>query len=247
MMYLGNKAVGITYPVLLNWDKVAQGTEDLSVFDDATLSDDVTTIAPNAFAGLPVKNITGYAVTTIMSKSFYNCRSLINISFPNVETIGDEAFRYCASKYTASHFLRLKTIGDSAFRDSAIDYIIAPEVIQIGIDAFYSNTNLKCTDLGNRNITDGFKGVRYCFEQYAGCTVILRYGYVLPADSNWFYISAWLKNPSIPGTLYVWQDLIKDYKNHAVWGPLLASNGNRILPIEGSMYEEHYGDGTPIE
>ena len=246
MIYLGNKAVGISHRFLLNWDKVARGTENLSVFDNICLTDDITTVVDNAFAGLPIKNIVGNAVTLINYKGFNNCRYLSSISFKNVETIESDAFRYCASKFSASPFMKLKTIGNNAFRECAIECIVGPNVISVGSDAFYANTNLKCTDLGNRNIKSGFTGVQYCFEQTATCIVILRYGYVLPAASGWFYNSCWLKNTTKPGTLYVWQDLIEAYQNHAVWGPLLACNGNQLLPIEGSVYETNYGDGTPI-
>lgn len=246
MIYLGDKAIGLSHRVFLNWDKVAQGTENLSIFDNVCLSDDITTIVDNAFGGLPIKNITGNAVTSINYRGFYNCRYLTSINFSNAETIDSEAFRYCASRFTSSPFQKLKTIGNHAFRDCAIEYLIAPEVTQIGGDAFYANANLKCTDLGNRNIMSGFTGTSYCFEQNATCIVILRYGYVLPAASGWFYSNCWLKNSSKPGTLYVWRDLIEEYQNHPVWGPLLASNGNHILPIEGSIYEANYGDGTPI-
>lgn len=246
MMYLGDKAIGISHRVLLNWDKVAQGTEDLSMFDNVYLSDKVTTIADNAFFGLPVTSIAGDGVKSIGYRSFYNCRNLTSINFENAETMGNEAFRYCSHKMTASHFMKLRTIGANALRDSGIEYLIAPKVISIGSDAFYSNTNLKCTDLGDKSIVSDFTGTSYCFEQYAECIVILRYGYVLPAVALWFYSNCWLKNATKPGTLYVWQELIDGYRNHTVWGPLLASNGNQILPIEGSVYETRYGDGTPI-
>lgn len=246
MIYLGDKAIGVSHRAFLNWDKVAQGTEDLSMFNNICLSDEVTTIADNAFSCFPIINITGHCVTKVSYRGFYNCRNLSSINFENVETVESEAFRYCSHKIAARPFPKLKTIGNNAFRDCSIDYVIAPEVTQIGSDAFYSNQNLKCTDLGNRSIVSGFTGTSYCFEQNADCIVILRYGYVLPAVALWFYSNCWLKHPTKPGTLYVWQDLIDGYQNHAVWGPLLAANGNQILPIEGSVYETEYGDGTPI-
>ena len=246
MMYLGDKAVGISCRALLQWDSVAQGTEDMSMFENVCLSDGITNIVDNAFSGLPIVNVTANSVKSIGTKSFYNCKNLSSISFENVESIANEAFRDCANKLTANHFHKLHTIGSHALRNSGIEYFVAPRLINIGNDALYSNSYLKCMDLGNKSIVSGFNATTYCFDHNAACIVILRYGYVLPATDLWFYSNCWLKNAKTPGTLYVWQELIERYQNHAVWGPLLASNDNQIIPIEGSAYETSYGDGTLI-
>jgi len=48
------------------------------------------------------------------------------------------------------------------------------------------------------------------------------------------------------GTLYVPQALIESYQNATNWSTILAYPNNQILPIEGSIYETQYADGTPI-
>ena len=51
------------------------------------------------------------------------------------------------------------------------------------------------------------------------------------------------------GTLYVPSALIDSYKSATNWSTLLAYGSgeqNQILPIEGSIYETQYADGTPI-
>jgi len=222
------------------------GTEDLSVFDNISLSANVTSIANHAFEGIPITYIGGEGVTHIGDSSFANCKKLAGFNFENVQTIDSQGFRYCNNLKNSAYLPKVTLLGSHAFRDSTLRHIIAPNVINIGMDCFYSNMYLQSADLGNINITDGFVNNKYCFEFNAACIVILRYGYVLDADSGWFYSNSWLNNKNTPGTLYVWQNLIEGYRNHSVWGPLLASNNNKILPIEGSGYENNYGDGTPI-
>lgn len=48
------------------------------------------------------------------------------------------------------------------------------------------------------------------------------------------------------GTLYVPSDLVETYKTATNWSTLYGL-GNQFLPIEGSIYETQYADGTPIE
>lgn len=48
------------------------------------------------------------------------------------------------------------------------------------------------------------------------------------------------------GTLYVPQALIADYQAATNWSTILGYETNQILPIEGSIYETQYADGTPI-
>lgn len=49
------------------------------------------------------------------------------------------------------------------------------------------------------------------------------------------------------GTLYVKQSLISSYQSETNWSTLLSYENNQILPIEGSIYDGYYADGTPIE
>lgn len=48
------------------------------------------------------------------------------------------------------------------------------------------------------------------------------------------------------GTLYVPSVLIADYQSATNWSTILGYTKNKILPIEGSIYETQYADGTPI-
>lgn len=48
------------------------------------------------------------------------------------------------------------------------------------------------------------------------------------------------------GTLYVPSAQIANYQAAANWSTILGYANNQILPIEGSIYETQYVDGTPI-
>ena len=48
------------------------------------------------------------------------------------------------------------------------------------------------------------------------------------------------------GTLYVPSALISSYQSATNWATILGYTNNQILPIEGSVYENAYADGTPI-
>ena len=48
------------------------------------------------------------------------------------------------------------------------------------------------------------------------------------------------------GKLYVPSSLISSYQAATNWSTILGYANNQILPIEGSMYETQYADGTPI-
>ncbi len=49
------------------------------------------------------------------------------------------------------------------------------------------------------------------------------------------------------GALYVPSSLISSYQSATNWSTILGYANNQILPIEGSIYETQYADGTPIE
>lgn len=48
------------------------------------------------------------------------------------------------------------------------------------------------------------------------------------------------------GTLYVPSDMISAYQAASNWSTILGYANNQIKAIEGSYYETHYADGTPI-
>lgn len=167
--------------------------------------------------------------TKIPNRFCYNCTSLKEISMPNVKTICVDAFRFCPIN----------------------DPLVLPEVTEIRGTAFYQRSSgtstIKTIDLcASTGGTIGASGL-------AGLpsldTLILRSSTIWTlANVNSFLYSRFQSGRS-GGTLYVPQDLIGQYTQAANWSTILGYGSgaqNQILPIEGSIYETQYADGTPI-
>ena len=79
-------------------------------------------------------------------------------------------------------------------------------------------------------------------------TLIIRNANVVPTLGNisWFNNTPFASGKS-GGTLYVPSALISSYQSASNWNTILGYANNQILPIEGSVYENAYADGTPIE
>ena len=242
MIYLGDSPIGVNHPMSIDWDGVATGT--VSIVNNIVLSDTVETIANDAFVGLSMSTIVGNEVKTVGNRAFLNCSKLKTVSFPKLKTINDNSFQYTSSLKSITTD-ETEKFGARSLNASGITCIVAPKLKEINTDALYNINALAYLDIGNKQINN-FVGLGYVFDHNATCITILRYNYVLPAASGWFYNGCFLKKSGTPSTLYVWQDLISAYENHSVWGPLLSSNNNQILPIEGSEYETHYADGREI-
>ena len=81
-------------------------------------------------------------------------------------------------------------------------------------------------------------------------TLVIRSSSVMPLGNvNAFSNATAFRNGGAGGTLYVPQALVNSYKASTNWSTILGYGGgeqNKILPIEGSIYETQYADGTPI-
>jgi len=78
-------------------------------------------------------------------------------------------------------------------------------------------------------------------------TLIIRSSTIMPlANVNAFSNATKFRSGGAGGTLYVPQSLVEGYKAATNWSTILGYSTNSILPIEGSIYETQYADGTPI-
>jgi len=123
----------------------------------------------DAFTNL--RSISGAEVTLIRRLAFYEVKSLENINFPNLVSIGEGAFSYC-EKLTSLHFPEVISIGTAAFQHcTGINSIYFPKATNIGGAAFYSCISLtsvslpKATIIGEE-LTDGFSSAGV----FARCT-----------------------------------------------------------------------------
>lgn len=146
------------------------------------------------------------------------------INFKNVTHIGTRALRYA----------------------TGIRILVFPSVSQIGSYPLADINGVEAVDLGanHPNIT-----VYYFSGDWSVATLILRKGSVVSlAALNALDRTPFASNRPVSygGTLYVPQSLISSYQSATNWSTILADAKNQILPIEGSIYENAYADGTPI-
>lgn len=209
----------------------------------------VTSIDEYAFSGCTsLESFDGENVVDLYSGSknyiFNGCTNLASVSFPKLTGIYQYVFQNCTSLKTV-HLPNLTRLNTYNFKGSGVETIVLPKYNNLvsAWQVFNGATKLKTIDIyGASSVPQ-----QYC----AGCTVlntlILRRTTV-PTLQN---INAFQNTPfasgNAGGTLYVPNDLISSYQSASNWSTILGYSTNQILPIEGSIYETQYADGTPIE
>lgn len=128
-----------------------------------------------------------------------------------------------------------------------LEYAVLPKNTKIYNTAFANDTKLKAVDfLGSTG--NGFSGSSMAFSAANAFKVLvirLTSG-VCKLNNIAVFSSCPFASGKAGGTLYVPQDLIASYQAATNWSTILGYANNRILPIEGSIYETQYADGTPI-
>lgn len=161
-------------------------------------------------------------LTSAPWKCFTGCTNLASVSFPSLTTIGRDQF----------------------IESTKITTLVLPAFVgSIWSNSLRLNTLLTAVDVYSPTIIKG--------GALSGCTTlstfIIRRTDAVTTLEN---ISAFQNTPfasgGTGGTLYVPQALISSYQSATNWSTILGYTNNQILPIEGSIYETQYADGTPI-
>lgn len=186
----------------------------------------------------------------LSQRMFYSCTKLANVSIPSITRIrGSYVFYDCqalTSFHSPSSVVTWDNLDYSFWRCNKMETIVLPTFNKgIGSNAFRYCSKLQKADFGSP-LSIGNA------DNFNSCTVldtlILR-----KTDSictmntlgNNFNNTPFASNGS-GGTLYVPSALISAYQSAAGWSTLLGYANNQILPIEGSIYETQYADGTSI-
>ena len=125
-----------------------------------------------------------------------------------------------------------------------MQYLVLPKLTKI-YNNFVSNcSNLLAIDILGGSITGGS-------QQFGSCRslktfVIRKSDGVCSLGNAGAFNGSPFASGGTGGALYVPQTLIAAYQEATNWSTYLAYPNNRILPIEGSIYETQYADGTPI-
>lgn len=201
---------------------------------DIVLDSSVTGFPHTYFmSGQPISSFRGDGIVGLGNYSFSQCTSLVTIHFPNLTSLyATHCFDGC-SALTMACFPKLGT-GSTQYTYTA---------------TFYNCSSLQSADLGTLGDTSRGRGLNN--QDFYGCTnlktLILRKNDAICAlgNVNAFQNSAF-DSTGTGGTLYVPSSLISSYQSATNWSTILGYANNQILPIEGSIYETQYADGTPI-
>lgn len=174
-----------------------------------------------------------FPYTTIIPTGFcLRCTGITQINVPLVTTLFGNAFQLC----------------------SRLVYAVFPKLRSFqGNSAFASCTSLAAADFGGNASASQARDGFYSAYTFNGCTslktLILRGNEVWKLGTVNTFNNTPFASGKAGGTLYVPQDLIASYQAATNWSTILGYGSgaqNQILPIEGSIYETQYADGTAI-
>ena len=201
------------------------------------------------------KDIVSDEVTIVPGYACYRCSGgITGIRFPNCTSVGNSAF-YMANITKA--FVPNATLQASCFYSTQIEACVSkgaghPTYVEC-FRAYGGNNHY----LKNVDFTANVSGItsRMFDGQTAFDTFILRDSAICPL----LYTSAFNGTPfasgGTGGTIYIPKSLYDhlgdgsalDYKSAANWSTIDGYGTITWAQIEGSIYENVYGDGTPIE
>lgn len=201
-------------------------------------------------------------VASIGNYAFYNCSNLTTVSFPNVTNIGEYAFAKTGlTEITETLFPSLRLASTYSFREMpSLTRLFFPNV-KIGLSAFYKCTALRTAIIKSFMYNNNFASCGSLMSvdvsldavpatAFKDCTslatLILRSTSLQPLQNTSAFNSTPFASGGSGGTLYVPSAMIASYQAATNWSTILGYSTNSILPIEGSIYETQYADGTPI-
>lgn len=180
-------------------------------------------------------------ITVVRHSGFANYTNLTEISLPNCTSLGVNAFHSCTN-LTKLFLPKVQNLPVN----NAFFGVTCPLVLPSCKGTTYNRlTQYKGSviDLGLGSYTIG----SYSFNNCSNLKRLILRQQSLPTleNVNGFVNTPFASNGS-GGTLHVPQDLISSYQSATNWSVILGYANNQILPIEGSVYENQYADGTPI-
>lgn len=223
-------------------DEIAMGT----ISGDIILT--TTTIRNSAFEGTNITSVYSDSVTTIRSRSacFRNCKQLKSVSFPNL-TDGwatSDFFNGC-SALTDVNLPKLDWMHSSFLRYcTSLELGVFPKVTGLNAWCFNGDTNLHTLDFGALEAINNYDEFS---KSNLSVLIIRTTSKVCTLGNAGSFSNTPFASNGTGGKLYVPQSLISSYQSANNWSTILGYTNNQILPIEGSYYETHYADGTPIE
>ena len=224
---------------------ILNGTEP-----NGAVSTQATSIAAYALAGkTAVTSISAPLATNVGNGAFQGCTGLTSVSLPLFNSNSTALFNGCNALTVigAADMPSARYLGQNMFSGCTnLQTLVLPSVRTFYSDFLNGSNNLAVLDIGyTAESTDG-RISSSLGRANSLTTIILRRAtmYAL-SHTNWFNYTPFAANGT-GGTIYVPQSLLESYTNGTNWSTLIGRANNQILPIEGSIYETQYADGTPI-
>lgn len=223
-------------------DAIATGSEPSG---DVVLSANVTHIIDYAFAGSAITCLTAPEATTFGTQILRGCTQLKKVDAPKLEGVTGLTQDDTAHQLTNLDTLKFygaTVVYPQSFKGyPALKRIALPAVTTIQANGFNLGniTNLEVIDLGPNFKTMG----SYFYNRSSSALqdIVLRSSTVVNKSAT----NTGLENLTI--NYYVPSDLISSYQSATRWNDLYSGGKAVFLAIEGSVYENAYADGTPIE
>ena len=202
-----------------------------------------------AFAGSGITSITSSSVTLGNQYMCNGCSNLVSVNLPNIVQNGSGQatgwFSGCTSLRTI--ILPKVTLMWNYFYQGCTSLIT---VVMPALNNSRQNNFNACSALKTVDFGANFSSIAANFWDQSPLldTVILRRtaGVASLANVNGFSTSGAFSESGSGGTIYVPSALISSYESAANWSTILGYANNKILAIEGSVYENQYADGTAI-
>lgn len=189
----------------------------------------------NKLTSIPALN----GVTSVGEGMFQSCTNLTSFDFSNIQSIGANAFYGARLAGVVVLPREITTLGRVAFRGNQFTKI----VFKGGVNRFDASLFEDCTMLEviDTKMTNSALGINVSslYKTQSLTTMILRQNFVAQL-SGAFPSTCGL---ATSGNIYVPSSLVDTYKAATNW----SVYANKILSIEGSIYETQYADGAPVQ
>ena len=213
---------------------------------DTTLVDEVEVNVPIVdlfMAGSPIGKITTDTTTSLVIATIRS--EVTEVDAPNASSVATGVFNGWSSLKKV-HIPNVTNLyGEKTFYNcSKLAMFVAPKMRET--QTFNADTFYNCVYMTHFDSRAGVFKTNAFYNCGALGTVILRNNSETQIESDALYHTPFDVNRA-GGKLYVPSAQVDAYTADANWSALMSANTkNKILPIEGSIYETKYADGTPV-
>ena len=179
---------------------------------------------------------------SLLNNLFGYCTSLISFSAPKATNTVDGLLQGDTALTSVNLDNLVDTGGNMLNGCTSLETIVLPKV-----NVCYSQCMANCTALTAVDILGGnYLHFSVFINDSKLRTLIIRKSGVCSLNNINNFSNTPFASNGTGGTLYVPQAQISAYQSATNWSTILGYANNQILPIEGSIYETQYADGTVI-